>query len=260
MPQLSERHTDHDRSRFDDDFFPSDDSRDREISLGTGTILGIFFALALLCALFFGLGYSMGRRSLQGTGTTADTSTPGTNFSTFKPSAGNPALQATQGTSGIDNASTAKKENSPAAAQAPEADGNTPASTSKSAPILRESRESVATPETSPQTAVPAAPRSGTPALAPTPTPGAVAPTTVALPNASSNGTFVVQVAAISSAHPQDAEIEVDSLKKRGFPAFTRQMPQDSFIHVQVGPFTTRKDAELMRQRLTDAGYNAIVK
>jgi hypothetical protein len=28
------------------------------------TILGIFFALALLCAVFFGFGYSLGRRSL----------------------------------------------------------------------------------------------------------------------------------------------------------------------------------------------------
>ena len=38
--------------------------RDREISLGTSTILGIFFGLALVCALFFALGYSMGRRSV----------------------------------------------------------------------------------------------------------------------------------------------------------------------------------------------------
>ena len=36
---------------------------EREISLGTSTILGIFFALALVCAVFFGFGYSMGRRS-----------------------------------------------------------------------------------------------------------------------------------------------------------------------------------------------------
>ena len=34
--------------------------QDREISLGTTTILGIFFALALLCAVFFGFGYSLG--------------------------------------------------------------------------------------------------------------------------------------------------------------------------------------------------------
>ena len=36
---------------------------DREISLGTTTILGIFVALALVCGVFFGFGYSMGRRS-----------------------------------------------------------------------------------------------------------------------------------------------------------------------------------------------------
>ncbi len=36
------------------------DEQDREISLGTTTILGIFFALALLCAVFFGFGYSHG--------------------------------------------------------------------------------------------------------------------------------------------------------------------------------------------------------
>src|SRR5438874_2469793 len=38
---------------------------DREISLGAGTILGIFFALAIVCGAFFGLGYSMGRHSAQ---------------------------------------------------------------------------------------------------------------------------------------------------------------------------------------------------
>ena len=38
---------------------------DREISLGIPAILGIFFALALLCACFFGFGYTMGRKSAQ---------------------------------------------------------------------------------------------------------------------------------------------------------------------------------------------------
>ena len=39
------------------------DTGDHEISLGTPTILGIFFALALVCAAFFGFGYTLGRRS-----------------------------------------------------------------------------------------------------------------------------------------------------------------------------------------------------
>jgi cell division septation protein DedD len=38
-------------------------SDDTEITLGTGKILAIFFALVVVCALFFGLGYSMGRNS-----------------------------------------------------------------------------------------------------------------------------------------------------------------------------------------------------
>jgi cell division septation protein DedD len=35
-------------------------SQDTEITLGTGKMLGLFFALVAVCALFFGLGYSMG--------------------------------------------------------------------------------------------------------------------------------------------------------------------------------------------------------
>ena len=44
--------------------FDEDDDRtstaDREFTLSTGTILGIFFALVLLCGAFFGFGYKMG--------------------------------------------------------------------------------------------------------------------------------------------------------------------------------------------------------
>ncbi len=39
------------------------DDAEREISLGTATIVGIFLALALICAAFFGFGYSLGRHS-----------------------------------------------------------------------------------------------------------------------------------------------------------------------------------------------------
>ena len=38
-------------------------SADREISLSPSTLLGIFFLLAIICAIFFGFGYSMGHRS-----------------------------------------------------------------------------------------------------------------------------------------------------------------------------------------------------
>ena len=44
----------------DDDL---DTATDREISLSPSTVLGIFFLLAIICAVFFGFGYSMGKRS-----------------------------------------------------------------------------------------------------------------------------------------------------------------------------------------------------
>jgi len=38
-------------------------SQDTEITLGTGKMLALFFGLVALCAVFFGMGYSLGRSS-----------------------------------------------------------------------------------------------------------------------------------------------------------------------------------------------------
>jgi DedD protein len=38
-------------------------SEDTEITLGTGKLVGLFFGLVILCAIFFGLGYSLGHKS-----------------------------------------------------------------------------------------------------------------------------------------------------------------------------------------------------
>ncbi len=38
-------------------------SQDTEITLGTGKLLVLFFGLVGICALFFALGYSLGRKS-----------------------------------------------------------------------------------------------------------------------------------------------------------------------------------------------------
>ena len=38
---------------------------DTEITLGTGKMLVLFFGLVLLCAIFFGMGFSMGRNSVK---------------------------------------------------------------------------------------------------------------------------------------------------------------------------------------------------
>ncbi len=68
----------------------------------------------------------------------------------------------------------------------------------------------------------------------------------------------MVQIAAVSS---QDvADILTSSLAKKGYTVSVRHEPQDKLLHVQIGPFTSRKDAEAMRARVLADGFNAIVK
>lgn len=68
----------------------------------------------------------------------------------------------------------------------------------------------------------------------------------------------VVQIAAVS--HQEDANLLVSTLKRRGYAVSIRNDARDKLLHVQVGPFATRQDAETMRQRLIADGFNAIVK
>jgi len=42
-----------------------DETNDTEITLGTGKMLALFFGLVILCAIFFGMGFSMGRNSVR---------------------------------------------------------------------------------------------------------------------------------------------------------------------------------------------------
>jgi len=77
-------------------------------------------------------------------------------------------------------------------------------------------------------------------------------------PATAPSGSLMVQIAAVS--HPEDAEVLVGALRKRGYAVSIHRMPTDSLIHVQIGPFKTRDEAMRWRQRLLDDGYNAIVQ
>jgi len=68
----------------------------------------------------------------------------------------------------------------------------------------------------------------------------------------------MVQIMAIS--HKEDADSIVTALRRKGYNVAVRQYPQDSLLHLQVGPFTSRTDAEAMRQRLVTEGYNATIQ
>jgi DedD protein len=82
-------------SRYNDDTDLQDfqeNTGEREISLNTATILGIFFLLALLCAIFFAFGYTMGRRTTsQAAAPVADTPSTLTTNGSAKPAPGSAA-------------------------------------------------------------------------------------------------------------------------------------------------------------------------
>jgi len=226
-------------TRYEDDTDLNDlhePQRDREISLGAATILGIFLVLALICAVFFAFGYTMGRRSA--TPQTAPIpSEPAATLSsnTSKPSPGSAAIATPPSSKYAPDAPTAKDESS----------------TNPQEPLPTPTTKTVAfdsLPTSNPAVKPAIIPASATrPAPAPIPT---VAPSTPGAP--------LVQVAAVS--HQEDADILLSALKRRGYAVTVRHEPQDKLLHVQIGPFATKKDAETMRQRLLSDGYNAIVK
>lgn len=69
---------------------------------------------------------------------------------------------------------------------------------------------------------------------------------------------WMVQIAAVS--HSEDAQVLVDALRRRGYSVQARRDAGDNLIHVQTGPFVSRNDANAMRQKLLNDGYNAIVQ
>ena len=72
-------------------------------------------------------------------------------------------------------------------------------------------------------------------------------------------GGYFVQVAAVSKQ--EDAESLVDALKKKQYPAFVASNSStDKLFRIQLGPFGDIKEAESMRSRLVNDGYNPILK
>ncbi|HKD01990.1 MAG TPA: SPOR domain-containing protein [Terriglobales bacterium] len=189
-------------------------SQDTEITLGTGKMLTLFFGLVVLCAVFFGMGFSLGRSSVKPL--SGDLSSqPAPARESARPSAVKPA-SASPSNLTFYKAVERKDSDTPATP------ADTTDSTAESAPPVPESK--------------PAAPDPVQPP---------------------SNGYFV-QVAAVSKQ--EDAQALVDALKKKQYAAFTVNGAGDKLFHVQVGPFSDIKDAELTRSRLVGDGYNPILK
>ncbi|HEX5284058.1 MAG TPA: SPOR domain-containing protein [Bryocella sp.] len=232
-------------SRLLDDDQDELPQHERELTLSTGAILAIFLGLVLLCGVFFGFGYNLGRKSTTtpnaplpaATSETEPVGTESSKFDNFKPSPNSPS-GAPASSSPTPSASheSAVPEKGPAVVPQPEpAAAPTHPATPPPATVTRPTN-------TTPNSSAPAKP---TKAAAPAITPG---------------GAFVVQIAAISVAHKDDADMLVNALHTKGYQVSERTATQDNLIRIQVGPFATKADAEAMRERLIVDGYNAIVK
>lgn len=186
-----------------------DEGYDTEITLGTGKMLALFFGLVILCAVFFGMGFSMGRNSVKASPellpSPSENARPPATARNESPSASAPVTQT-----------------APTPAAQTTADNTVSANTSQPAAAANPSQ--------------------------------AAAQDAASQPNAG----FYVQVAAVSKQ--EDAEALVDSLKGHQYQAFIANQPSDKLFHVQVGPFTDVKDAEAMRTKLVNDGYNPILK
>ena len=68
----------------------------------------------------------------------------------------------------------------------------------------------------------------------------------------------MVQIAAVS--HQEDADVLVGALRKHGYTVAARRDPADSLIHVRIGPFSNRDDANRWRTKLLNDGYNAMIQ
>ena len=75
---------------------------------------------------------------------------------------------------------------------------------------------------------------------------------------ASAEPTRMVEIMALS--HESDADAMVAALKRNGYDVAVNHNAADALLHLDVGPFANKEEAELMRQRLLRDGYNATVK
>lgn len=180
----------------------ADQDYDTEITLGVGKLLGLFVMLVILCGIFLGLGYSLGRSAAKDEAKAAVGSSEPT---AAKPDV-TPLKQEESKTQDLNYDKAVEQKE-------PDQQLQKPAPSTTDPPPFAEMRV---------------------------------------------GGGYVVQVAAVSKK--EDAEALQQALQKKQYPVVVTPGAADKLFHVQIGPFADLKDADAMKSRLANDGYNAIVK
>jgi DedD protein len=227
-----------------------EDSGPEEITLGTASLIAIFFGIVLLCGVLFGVGYSFGHRSAA-------------------PSGSQPAHPASDAPSSRPATAAAPAAPKPtAAAYAADSNSGFPPDFKQPDPDGVLDNDFVpgdrSLPASARQTADSAGKivvvRNSAPATAAThrSTAAKARPVPASSADTAAHAQLMVQVAALSQS--QDAQALSAALRRHGFSPMIRHGLADSFYHVQLGPFADRPAAESMKDRLLAQGYNAILK
>ncbi len=269
-----------------DEVDPDEPRSGTDLTLGIGSLLSIFFGVVLICGIFFGFGYSMGRRNAHVPAALTALTNSGSPASVTK--SDTPAADTDTVVTHEQSDDSSAKPSIPAATPEPASPTAHPApapaaSEPSSAPAAKAAvpEQHTASAKTAPEPPkTPAEPKTtrvvepavSNPAL--TAVPYAHRPTLPAKPHAgfatipdvnagpqpdpTPGHPVMVQIAAVS--REEDAQTLAGALRKRGFSPSVRPGTGDKFFHVQVGPFTNKTDAESMKQHLLADGYNAILK
>jgi cell division septation protein DedD len=205
-----------------DELGPGTNNNETELTIGGGLLLTLGGGLLLVCAVCFGAGYILGHRSSSVQTAALTTADPDSRV----PAAGlgsKPGAARSQAQAPVDGATDDAGATGPVSAGP---SGGDP-SQAQVKPALSQSADS------------------------------AQAATKVQPALTQVQG-WMVQIAAVT--HAEDAEVLVDALRKRGYSVTARRDMGDNLIHVQTGPFVNRNDANVMRQKLLNDGYNAVVQ
>ena len=204
---------------------PKQPRRDTELTLGAGAVLGLVLALLFVCGLCFALGYAAGHHVSASTAANAPTPAPD--------------QEPLQANDSIPKPSASEQTALPA----PQTGDDSPTNPEPGTPTAG------ANPTTTQQS-----PGDSEPGGSPTGSPAATAPGSAQPVQAQ----WVVQIAAV--ANSADAEVLVTALRKRGYSVTATREPADRLIHVRIGPFNSRDEANRWRDKLLDDGYNAVVQ
>jgi cell division septation protein DedD len=197
-------------------------------------LIGLFAGVVILCAVFFTLGYVMGRAHYA------------SSVQAFGPERG--VVTAVDREMGRERVQS--KEDTPAPAGEWDFYANqsnnklekpAPAPKPSEKPSVASNRP-VETPAMIPATA---------------PSRAATRPVRMTVPKMSAN-TVLLQVAAVT--HQSDALAMADALQRKKFPSFVVAPSGDPYYRVQVGPYPDERAAENARAALDRAGFKAIIK